>query len=304
MTKKKEYVGKKKKHDKSHLTWDDEHNGWEGVVYTYTLDCPDDPKHGWKYVGCTPEESTRRYRWGLEKNKYAGRKIAEARQQYGIKNFSYVVLETHYDSDIDALEAKLEEREEHYIKQFDSIVHGFNSNYGGTGRKGVVQTKDEIDRRNASRKKNGFHHTEETKQHLSEINTGRKHTDDTKAKISIGNKGKRRTEVQRQTQSQRMKGKVPTSATEGAKKWVEQNGGSYWKGKQMPDSAKAKMKLVQQANGTAVRVIKVDDNSYEDFSTMLDASKKTGDGTGSIKYSIEHGSKTKRGYRYEKIAKP
>ena len=102
-------------------------------------------------------------------------------------------------------------------------------------------------------------------------------------------------------QSDRMKGKVPTAATEAAKEWVKQNGGSYWKGKKMPEEARAKIKAVQQANGTAVRAIKVIDGSSEDFPTMLDASKKTGDGTGSVKYSIEHGSTTKRGYKYMKL---
>ena len=69
----------------------------------------------------------------------------------------------------------------------------------------------------------------------------------------------------------------------------------------MPEEARAKIKAVQQANGTAVRAIKVIDRSSEDFPTMLDASKKTGDATGSVKYSMEHGTTTKRGYKYMKL---
>jgi len=299
--KKKEYVGVKKRYDKNHLRWVDG-KGWEGVVYKYTLNKPGDPKDGWSYIGETPEETVRRSKWEIAENKYAGQKIATARETFGIKMFSYTVLETLYDPDIDKLVEKLEKREAHYISKYDSNKHGFNSNKGGTGRKGQKISQEEIDRRNEAR--GDFHHTDATKQRISQSQIGRKQSDEAKAKISAGNKGKKRTEAMNKAQSDRMKGKVPTAATEAAKEWVKQNGGSYWKGKKMPEEARAKIKAVQQANGTAVRAIKVIDGSSEDFPTMLDASKKTGDGTGSVKYSIEHGSTTKRGYKYEQIAKP
>ena len=299
--KKKVYVGVKKRYDKSHLKMV-KNKGYEGVVYIYILNAPGDEKDGWVYVGCTPEEETRRSKWNKAKNKYAGTKIADARERYGVKCFTYKVLETHYDPDIDKLVEKLEEREAHFIEEYNSIGCGFNGNKGGTGRKGQKISKEEIVRRNEAR--GDFHHTDATKQRISQSQIGRKQSDEAKAKISASNKGKKRTEAMNKAQSDRMKGKVPTAATEAAKEWVKQNGGSYWKGKKMPKEARAKIKAVQQANGTAVRAIKVIDGSSEDFPTMLDASKKTGDGTGSVKYSIEHGSTTKRGYKYEQIAKP
>jgi len=43
------FIGKKRLYDKAHLTWDDNNGGWEGIVYTYTLDCPGDPKDGWGF---------------------------------------------------------------------------------------------------------------------------------------------------------------------------------------------------------------------------------------------------------------
>lgn len=101
-------------------------------------------------------------------------------------------------------------------------------------------------------------------------------------------------------QSDRMKGINPTAATEAAKKWREENGGSYWKGKEMSADAKANMKAAQQERGISVGVI-FPDGHTEDFTTMLDASKRTGDGAGSVKYSIEHGSTTERGYKYIKL---
>ena len=285
--KKKEYVGVKKRYDKNHLRWVDG-KGWEGVVYKYTLNKPGDPKDGWSYIGETPEETVRRSKWEIAENKYAGQKIATARETFGIKMFSYTVLETLYDPDIDKLVEKLEKREAHYISKYDSYKHGFNSNKG----------EEEIDRRNEAR--GDFHHTDATKQRISQSQIGRKQSDEAKAKISAGNKGKKRTEAMNKAQSDRMKGINPTAATEAAKKWREENGGSYWKGKEMSADAKANMKAAQQERGISVRVI-FPDGHTEDFTTMLDASKRTGDGAGSVKYSIEHGSTTKRGYKYIKL---
>lgn len=300
MNDKNDIIGIKHPHKKEYLKWVDE-KGWEGVVYTYTLSAPNDEKDGWKYVGCTAEETIRRSRWNSDNNDYAAQKINDARKHYGIDSFEYAILEIHYDEDIDRLVDKLEEREKHFIKEFDSVEHGFNSNHGGTGRYGQKISDDEIARRNKARE--GFKHTEETKKRISELQKGRKHSDEAKAKISAGNSGKKRTEAMNKKQSERMKGKEPVAATEGAKEWVKKNGGGYWKGKQMPEDARAKLKLIQQANGTAVRAICVKDGTTEDFTTMLDASKKTGDGAGSIKYSIENGNTTKRGYKYIKIDK-
>ena len=294
---KKTYIGVKKRYDKNHLK-NIKGKGYEGVVYIYTLHAPGDKKDGWVYVGCTPEEKTRRKRWNKVKSKYAGKKIADAREKYGLKCFSYKVLETHYDPDIDKLVEKLEEREAHFIEEYNSIECGFNGNKGGTGRKGQKISQEEIDRRNEAR--GDFHHTDATKQRISQSQIGRKQSDEAKAKISAGNKGKKRTEAMNKAQSDRMKGINPTAATEAAKKWREENGGSYWKGKKIPPEGRANMKAAQQERGTSVRVL-FPNGHTEDFTTMLDASKKTGDGTGSVKYSIEHGTTTKRGYKYMKL---
>ena len=102
-------IGKKRKYFKDHLTWVDG-KGWRGIVYSYKLSAPNDEKNGWRYIGCTPEEGTRRRIWLKQRNKYAGEKIAEARKKYTINAFTYDILETHYDPDIDKLVEKLEER--------------------------------------------------------------------------------------------------------------------------------------------------------------------------------------------------
>lgn len=58
-------VGKRRKYNKDSLTWV-AGKGWQGVVYIYRLDAPGDEKDGWVYVGCTPEEETRKNRWNFQ----------------------------------------------------------------------------------------------------------------------------------------------------------------------------------------------------------------------------------------------
>jgi len=293
-------VGERRRYDKAHLSWDNNNGGWEGIIYAYTLDCPGDPKNGWKYVGCTPEEATRRAKWNNEKSRYSGKKIAEARKHYGIKSFSYSVVETLYDKDIDSLVARLEEREKHYIQEFDSVKNGFNSNEGGTGRSGQKISDDEIKRRNQKRKDNGFHQTEESRNKISKKLTGKKRPEETRVKISKSNSGKKRTQAQTQAQSERMRGTEPKAATIGAKKWVEQNGGGYWKGKEIPEEAKANMKKAQQARGTKVRAV-YPDGTTKEFTTMLDAAKECNVGVGSVYNCVKTGGMTKAGYKFEKL---
>lgn len=166
-------VGNKRKYDKNHLTWV-EGKGWEGIVYKYTLTIPNEQMNGKMYIGCTPEEATRRSKWKQKSNPYGGSKIADARKQYGIDNWKYEVLERHYDEDIDKLVELLESRESYFIKENNSIENGFNGNSGGTGRTGMKLSDEENQRRNATRKKKGFHHTDESKRRLvRKAKTGR-----------------------------------------------------------------------------------------------------------------------------------
>lgn len=286
--KEKNLVGNKRKYDKNHLTWVDG-KGWEGIVYKYTLTIPNEQMNGKMYIGCTPEEATRRSKWKQKSNPYGGSKIADARKQYGIDNWKYEVLERHYDEDIDKLVELLESRESYYIKENNSIENGFNGNSGGTGRTGMKLSDEENQRRNATRKKKGFHHTDESKKKIGEKSKNRKKSDEEKQKISEGNKGKKRTEEQKTAQSERLKGIEPKAATEGAKNWVKQNGGGYWKNHQISAEAKVNMKAAQQARGTNVMAT-FKDKTTKTFPTMLDAAKECGCNAGSVKYSIEHNS--------------
>ena len=105
---------------------------YEGVVYKYTLKSNDE-NNGKCYIGCTPEENTRRKRWNQPKAAYAGRKLKEAREKYGVDAFDYTVLERIQDTDLPTLKIRLEEREKYYIQQENSYENGFNSNLGGRG---------------------------------------------------------------------------------------------------------------------------------------------------------------------------
>lgn len=293
----KEYVHTPtRKYDKSHLKWV-EGKGYEGVVYDYQLHAPGSSKDGWHYIGCTPEEETRRKIWNRPKNSYSGKGIAQARKEFGPDKFDYHVLETHYNEDLEKLVNNLEEREKHFIEQYDAEVNGFNGNKGGTGRLGMKVSEEEIARRQASR--GDFRHTEETKALLSIKGKDRVVKQETRDRISRGNKGKKRTEAQNQAQSARQKGKVPVAATAAAKQWVQQNGGGYWKNRTLPDEAKANMKKAQQERGTDC-VATFPDSHEETFPTMLDAANATGLNVGSVKYSIDHNSTTRNGFKFRK----
>ena len=282
-----------RKHEQNHLK--QVPGGYEGVVYRYKLNAPGDEKDGWSYIGVTPEEELRRKMWNNPNNDYAGSKIANARKQYGLKNFSYSVLETLTDSDVDELENKLELKEAEYIEKYDSYLHGFNGNKGGCGR--VEISRDEIKRTQAKRK--DFHHTEATKIRISATLKGRTVSDEVKAKISKGNKGKKRTLEQRKAESARLKGIEPKAASEGARKWREANPGGYWKNHKLSDEAKANMKAAQQARGISIEATEPD-GTQRDFNTLLDAAKYYKINVGSVGYSVEHGSTTRDGFKFKK----
>lgn len=89
------------------------------------------------------------------------------------------------------------------------------------------------------------------------------------------------------------------AATAAAKEWVKQNGGGYWKNRTLPDEAKANMKKAQQERGTDC-VATFPDGSEKTFPTMLDAANATGLNVGSVKYSIDHNSTTRNGFKFRK----
>ena len=270
-----------------------------GVVYRYINQTEGEEK-GWSYVGNTMNEKIRRQSWNNKSNQsYGGEKINKARQKYGVKGFSYEVLEEVFDADEGALQKLLEEKEAGYIEKYDSIEHGYNTSKGGTGNNGVDFS--ETHRANIGKASKGRTHTEETKKQIGDKLKGRVVSDETKQKISMGNKGKKRTAEQRRAQSDRLKGKEPKAASEKANEWRKENGG-YWKDKKMSDEAKKNMKEAQQKRGVKVRVI-YKNGTTKDFNTMLDCANELRVGVGSIHYYLNAGlgHYHKNGFKLERI---
>lgn len=270
-----------------------ENGQYRGVIYERHNKATDQ-----SYVGKTDNEKIRKQSWNNKGSRsYGGKKIMEARKEYGTgpDAWDYNVLEEIFSDTHEELDAKLKERETHWIREKDTVENGYNHSYGD-GNLGIEY--DEERRKQCGNAMRGKHHTEETKAILRQKNKGVPRPDEVKAKISRATKGLKRTEAQKQAQSARQKGKVPVAATEAAKEWVKQNG-SYWKNHPIPDEAKANMKKAQQLRGTDC-IATFPDGHEEAFPTMLDAANATGLNVGSVKYSIDHNSTTRNGIKFRK----
>lgn len=111
-----------------------------GVIYLRT-----NLVNGMQYVGQTRDFKKREYSWNNLKWKYANQLLTDERNKYGLENFKSEILEECDDS-------KLDELERFWIKQLNTMYpNGYNDNEGGSI---------------------GFHHSERTKQLISEANTG------------------------------------------------------------------------------------------------------------------------------------
>lgn len=265
---------------------------YRGVIYAYQ-----NKETGMYYVGKTDNEVLRKRSWNNVGNKtYGGKKLTEAREKYGVGQdaWDYKVLEEVFSDTVEELKEKLKGRETQWIKDMDSVEHGYNAAYGD-GNLGVKFSPERAAKCGDSMR--GKHHSEATKAILSAKGKLYHPTEETKAAISKKLKGIKRTEAQRKAQSERMKGIVPVAATMAAKEWVKKNG-SYWKNHPIPAEARANMKKAQQARGTNC-IVTYPDGHEEHFNTMLDAAKATGLSVGNVKYRIDHNIE-KDGYKYRK----
>lgn len=114
-------------------------NQFEGIVYAHKLNATNE-----YYVGETTNEELRMSVWNSQKSSYGGQKIRKAREEFGIDDsiWSYAVLENVTADSKEELDAKLKERESYWIKELDSVEHGFNTNYGGRGMTGLALTEE------------------------------------------------------------------------------------------------------------------------------------------------------------------
>ena len=151
----------------------------KGIIYKYTS------PNGKIYIGQTLNESRRRKEFLNLKNKYGGLKIYNARKKYKPENFKYEILFEKEYNDISIANNELNELEEKYIKEVNSIKNGYNISIGGESIRSVMVDEECKKRMINSLKKhykdgtliNPFKehkHTEETKKILSEKALGRK----------------------------------------------------------------------------------------------------------------------------------
>ena len=164
----------------------------EGIIYKYTS-----PSNK-IYIGQTLNEKRRKKEFFDLKNKYGGLKIYNARKKYLPENFKYEILYKNNYDNIESAILDLNEKEEFYIKKFDSINNGYNISIGGSVR-GVMINEDCKQRMINSLKDyykthdnpfKGQKHTEETIQKIKNSAIGRlspfkghKHTEETIQKL-------------------------------------------------------------------------------------------------------------------------
>lgn len=266
---------------------------YEGVVYRYVNNDKNSPEYGWCYVGNTLDEKERRRKWRNAKTgTYGGKKITEARQRVGIDNFSYEVLERKNGTDKNALKKELDDLEEKYITKYNSTVEGYNSSRGGTGNKGIKKSPEEIERRNATRKANGFHHTQETKDRLSQKLKGRKRSPEICKKISASKKGKKQSEEHRQHLSESLKGRTMSPEARAKSSATK-------KGVPHPISPQG-LENIRKSRFKQTVVAIAPDGTRTEYESGSAAARALEIGDGSISRCLKDSkAKTKNGYRFE-----
>ena len=262
---------------------------YEGVVYRYVLKAPG-IEHGWSYIGETTHLKERRKNWKKPSRKhYAGGKIGAARIKYGISDdvWDFEILEQMHGDDHAALKQKLQEREEHYIALYDSVVNGFNTSCGGTGNKGVNFSPEH--RAKIGQASKGRKHTQATKSQISQKLMGHPVLQTTRNKISQGNKGKKRTPAQCQAISQRMQGKSMSPAARAKSSATK-------KGKPHPISAKGMANI--NAHRYKIGIWAIDKNGNQlGFNSLSEAAEHFNQSVAAISHLLKTGNYGKHGYK-------
>lgn len=118
----------------------------QGVVYMFT-----NKLNGKMYIGQTIHEDLRikhhLYAASHPNTKNEGQPFVQALRKYGIDSFDYTRLFVTDDiDDKNELRRILEEKEQYYIKEYDSVNKGYNMTEGGGGMKGFMLPPSAIDR--------------------------------------------------------------------------------------------------------------------------------------------------------------
>lgn len=152
------------------------------------------------YIGITKNLKERYYKHKCLVDREYKRALYKACRHYGFENMEFKVLEVVSANSEDALYNILNEKEQYYIRQYDSFKNGYNCTLGGGGTKGV------------SGERNSFYgkkHSKKTIALLSEKARRRTHTAETKQKIAENTK-KALNNISRESKMKMLKASMAT----------------------------------------------------------------------------------------------
>lgn len=103
---------------------------YHAIIYSWTCVVPG-KDFGKKYIGQTRNEKQRYSAFFNLSRQYAGVKLEDSRQKYGPEDFKREVLREIEEEDLTKLQDQISRWEVYYIKQYDTIEKGFNTQPGG-----------------------------------------------------------------------------------------------------------------------------------------------------------------------------
>ena len=155
--------------------------------------------NGKQYVGQSenPNERYKQHKKDSKNKKHTNIIFYNAISKYGIDNFDFKIIETNIPID------KINDSEKYWIKTLNSMKpNGYNMTDGGEGTHGYKHTEESKCKMSELKKEKykgennplyGKHHSEETKEKISNGNKGKVRTKEMKEKISINNAKNKKT---------------------------------------------------------------------------------------------------------------
>lgn len=151
-----------------------------GYIY-----CITNKINGKQYIGQTKHDDNTRLKEHFQIAEHTKRNLHlyNAIRKYGKDNFEITILKNNL------LEDELDKWEIYYIGKYNTFENGYNNTLGGGGIR-------------------GYHHSEETKQKISENHNPNIYTKERAEKISFANKGKPKSEEHKRKLSECAKQRV------------------------------------------------------------------------------------------------